>query len=150
MADDLDVTPGIGAKDAADLIGGVFHKRVKVQFGVDGVATDVSATDPMPVTGTIATSTSSSTNPVAVTVSAVVSATPKAYRGFSLRETAGAAATVVLYDNATTNSGTIIEEIALNPGESAREYYGAGGGITTANGIYCQVTGTVAGSVRTA
>lgn len=35
---------------AADNIGGVLHQRVKMQYGADGSATDVSLSDPMPVT----------------------------------------------------------------------------------------------------
>jgi len=103
-----------------------------------------------PVSGTVTASTpAASTNAVAVTVSAVVSATPKGYRGFSIRETAGAPAVVSIYDNASTNSGTIIEQISLLANESAREFYGDGG-VTTVNGIYFSVvSGTVAGSVRT-
>jgi len=50
VADDMDVTPGIGAKSATDLISGVHYPRRKIVFGVDGTATDVSATDPLPVT----------------------------------------------------------------------------------------------------
>lgn len=50
MADNVGYTPGTGASVAADEIGGVLYQRVKPVFGVDGVATDVSATDPMPVT----------------------------------------------------------------------------------------------------
>lgn len=50
MADNVGYTPGTGASVAADEIGGVLYQRVKPVFGVDGVATDVSATDPLPVT----------------------------------------------------------------------------------------------------
>lgn len=35
---------------ASDDIGGVKHQRVKVEFGVDGAATDASATNPFPIT----------------------------------------------------------------------------------------------------
>lgn len=49
MADNVGYTPGTGASVAADEIGGVLYQRVKPVFGVDGVATDVSATDPLPV-----------------------------------------------------------------------------------------------------
>lgn len=89
-------------------------------------------------------------NTVALTGSdQAVSATSLDYRGFSIRETAGATAVVAIYDNASAASGTIIEEISLAPGESAREFY-PGGGIHTANGIYVKiVSGAVAGSVRT-
>lgn len=42
-----------GATIATDDIGGVQHQLVKVEFGVDGVATPVSDADPLPVTGEI-------------------------------------------------------------------------------------------------
>lgn len=50
MADNVGYTPGTGATVAADDIGGVLFQRVKATFGTDGVATDVSASDPLPVT----------------------------------------------------------------------------------------------------
>ena len=49
MADNVGYTPGSGAVVAADDIGGVLYQRVKPVVGVDGVAVDVSSTDPMPV-----------------------------------------------------------------------------------------------------
>ena len=49
MADNTTL-PGTGDVIASDDIAGVKHQRVKVEFGVDGVATDVSAANPMPVT----------------------------------------------------------------------------------------------------
>lgn len=39
-----------GFKCAIDLIGGEGYQRVKTTFGVDGIATDVSSTNPLPVT----------------------------------------------------------------------------------------------------
>jgi hypothetical protein len=78
-----------------------------------------------------------------------ISGTSKDYRGFTIRETANSTAVVVIYDNASAASGTVLEEISLAAGESAREFY-AEGGIPTVNGIYVSiVSGTVAGSVRT-
>lgn len=50
MADNVGYTPGSGALVAADEIGGILYQRVKPAFGVDGTATDVSSTDPLPVT----------------------------------------------------------------------------------------------------
>jgi hypothetical protein len=50
MADNIGYTPGAGATIAADDIGGVLHQRVKVGIGGDGVATDISTANPMPVT----------------------------------------------------------------------------------------------------
>ncbi len=49
MADNVGYTPGSGATIAADDVGGVLVQRIKPAFGVDGAATDVSATNPMPV-----------------------------------------------------------------------------------------------------
>ena len=78
----------------------------------------------------------------------VVSNVTKRYRGFSIRETSGASgATVVIYDNASAASGTILEEITLLPGETGREWYNTG--VIATNGIYLDVvSGAVAGSVR--
>ncbi len=45
-----------GPEIASDLIGNVQHQRVKVQFGADGTATDVSSSNPIPITGTISSS----------------------------------------------------------------------------------------------
>lgn len=49
MADNVGYTPGSGAVIAADDIGGVLHQRMKLGIGGDGVAVDVSETNPMPV-----------------------------------------------------------------------------------------------------
>lgn len=50
MPDNFTANPGSGgATFASDDIGGIQWPRVKVGFGVDGVATDVSAADPLPV-----------------------------------------------------------------------------------------------------
>jgi hypothetical protein len=50
MADNVGYTPGTGATVAADEIAGVLHQRVKLGIGDDGVAVDVSATNPLPIT----------------------------------------------------------------------------------------------------
>lgn len=49
MADNVGYTPGTGATVAADEIAGVLHQRVKIGVGADGVATDVSDANPIPV-----------------------------------------------------------------------------------------------------
>lgn len=43
-------TPPAGLVVATDQIGGIDYQRVKVTWGVDGTATDASATNPLPVT----------------------------------------------------------------------------------------------------
>lgn len=55
MADNVGYTPGTGATIATDDVGGVHVQRVKNTFGGDGVATDVTATTPMPVTQDVGT-----------------------------------------------------------------------------------------------
>lgn len=53
MADNTVLNPGVGGDTiATDDIGGIKHELVKVEFGVDGSATQVSATDPLPVVQT--------------------------------------------------------------------------------------------------
>jgi len=42
MADNILVTPGVGATIAADDVGGVLHQRVKIMIGADGVANDLA------------------------------------------------------------------------------------------------------------
>ena len=49
MADNI-TAPAIGAVLATDDILGVHHPFTKVEFGVDGVATPVTAATPLPVT----------------------------------------------------------------------------------------------------
>jgi len=124
---------------------------------VDGSGNIVKTVDNSDGTATLSSNVSVALEPAASTVAValtgadqVIAATAKDYRGFSVRETTGTAAAVIrLYDNASTNSGTILEEIGLAPGESAREFYGDGG-VKVSNGIYCDiVSGTVTGSVRT-
>lgn len=53
MADNVTLNPGAsGDVVAADDIAGVKHQQVKVEWGVDGTATPVSAANPMPVVQT--------------------------------------------------------------------------------------------------
>jgi hypothetical protein len=69
------------------------------------------------------------------------------YQGFTIRETAGAAAVVRIFDNASAASGPILEEISLAANASAAEHYP--GGIEAFAGIYVDVvSGAVSGSVR--
>lgn len=50
MADNTTLNAGSGGDTiAADDIAGVKHQRVKIEYGVDGAATDVSDTNPLPV-----------------------------------------------------------------------------------------------------
>lgn len=71
---------------------------------------------------------------------------PTRYKGITIRETAGAVATVRLYDNPTTNAGTLLATIALAANQSLNMYLPDGG--IAATGIYYEkVAGTVEGTV---
>lgn len=77
MADNIQLSAGSGgAVLAADDIASVFHQRVKVEFGTDGNATDVSASNPMPVvqTGTPALPTGAATEATLASLDAKVNA----------------------------------------------------------------------------
>lgn len=49
MADGVQITAGTGTTIATDDIGGIQYQRVKVTYGDDGSATDVSSTNRLPV-----------------------------------------------------------------------------------------------------
>lgn len=69
-----------------------------------------------------------------------------AYRGFTIRETAAAAATVRLFDNASAASGGLLATISLASGGS-REIID-GDGVWFDNGVFVEiVAGTVEGSI---
>lgn len=57
MADNVAITPGSGVTVAADDISGVLWQRIKVGWGADGVAGDVSAANPLPVSAPAASRT---------------------------------------------------------------------------------------------
>lgn len=97
MADNTVLNSGSGGDTiATDDIAGVKHQRVKIQYGVDGSATDVSDTNPLPIddaggsltvdgtvtanagTGTFTVDGSGVTQPVSGTVTANLSATDNA------------------------------------------------------------------------
>jgi hypothetical protein len=49
VADNVQITPGLGVIVSTDEVGGVQVQRVKVQHGADGTASDVTSTNPLPV-----------------------------------------------------------------------------------------------------
>lgn len=77
-----------------------------------------------------------------------VKATAAMYGGYTVQETAGSAATVRIYDNASAASGTLIGAVnlAANGSADVSLVYPT----WCVNGIYVDVggAGTVAGSVR--
>ena len=70
------------------------------------------------------------------------------FKGVSLRETAGAAAIVRLWDNPTTNTGTLIGTYAFVANQSYNELY-TGDPVYCAKGLFLEkVSGTIEGSIR--
>jgi len=84
MADNVAITAGAGTSIASDDISGVQHQRVKIEWGVDGVVNDVSASAPLPVTAPAA---DRATHSIAVALqtdaimNSLVTLTPKFYSG---------------------------------------------------------------------
>lgn len=79
MTDTVTLNPNSGvsttATFATDDISGVHHQRVKVEFGADGVASDVSAATPLPVNpGILASALSNGGQDVATTSTPVIAA----------------------------------------------------------------------------
>lgn len=73
--DNVTLNAGSGGDTiAADDIGGVKHQQVKIEYGIDGVATPVSSGSPLPVTvyGTPTVAVSGSINSITSTVSAYI------------------------------------------------------------------------------
>lgn len=78
MADNIDVTPGVGKTVAADEIAGALHQRVKITVGADGTNDgDVSSANPLPVVGVVDLGANNDVT-VTGTVTAELSATDNA------------------------------------------------------------------------
>lgn len=104
MADNVNVTEGLGKTIAADDIGGAMHQRVKISVGPDGSGSDCYAGNPLPVTTLPGTagglSTYSSVWPANTTGVSVKGSAGQLY-GYFLYNRGGAERTVKLYDKAT-------------------------------------------------
>lgn len=146
MADNVAITPGAGATIAADDIAGVLWQRIKVGWGADGVAGDVTATNPLPVTAPAAARTTHSigaaqmvdaimagltaltpkfakANVAASTTDSVIVAavTSKVLFILAFRLHTGAGATVVTFNSKGAGAGTAISEsfaLGANGGHS--------------------------------
>lgn len=80
---------------------------------------------------------------VPVTTSAVVRDRQSVLKGWSLRSTAGAA--VVIYDNASAASGTILANFDLAANGSLTMF--VGDGVHAANGLYFSASAACTGSI---
>lgn len=113
MAENVNITPGTGDIVAADDISGVKHQRVKISQGVDGSATDVSATDPLNVTlaNTGANSTAIKVDNSAVTQP--VSGTVTSNAGTGTRDTNLKQVNGITTQTGTGTAGTGTQRVAV-------------------------------------
>jgi hypothetical protein len=82
MADNVAITAGSGTSIATDDIAGVQYQRVKVTYGADGSATDVSTASPLPVSAVeLSVSTASPQNVAASASSTTLFASNSSARG---------------------------------------------------------------------
>jgi hypothetical protein len=87
---------------------------------------------------------SAQATPYNVTATGAVYAGACTYRGFSIGSTAGA--TVVLYDNASAASGTVLASFTL--AANGFQDVDVADGVRCANGIYLSASAAVQGHVR--
>lgn len=122
MADNITLNSGSGGDVvAADDIGGVKYQRVKVNFGVDGAATDVSSSNPLPVTvsGLTATLDTGSTLNVSITtgdtVPVSVQSMPTTTVNGSVSITTGDSVPVIVQSVPTT---TVNGSVSITTGDT--------------------------------
>jgi hypothetical protein len=89
------------------------------------------------------------TSPVSVSGTGVISGGPAVLAGVSIHCTA-TGGIVRIYDNASTNSGTILFTVNLAANAYVNHVF-PGNGVQARNGLYMHVTaGTIEGSVQIA
>lgn len=137
-----------GSKVAADIIASEIYQRVKMTFGVDGVATDVSAGNPLPVTGT-----------TTVTGTVVTSEVPAATSTTSNVISANTNTTILAANTARlgatiANDSTAILYLKLGSASSATSYTVQMAGSTAGGISYYEVpfryVGIITGTWATA
>lgn len=138
MADNTTLNIGTGGDViATDDIGGVKHQRVKVEFGVDGVASDVSAANPLPVVIT------DGVDSIAVSPGGALSVLATAQPGIDIGDVTinngGGAAAVNVQDGG--NSLTVDGTVTANAG-TGTFVVGDGGGSLTIDGTVTANAGT--------
>lgn len=140
MADNINVTTVDGTTTvAADDISGVKVQRVKVQTGADNSATDVSSSNPMPVTAS---------GTVAATQSGTWNSRLQDGSGTALTSSVrGAASDKQALDVAFTSS---IQDMTVTAGSGTR-YFPSSAGVDTLNygtyTLFCTSAGSAAGGM---
>lgn len=141
MADNVPITAGSGTDIATDDVGGVQYQRVKNVWGADGVATDVSATNPMPVVAqskAAATGTITSPSIAATTTTALASNTARLGATFYNDSTG-----IIYIALAATASATAFT-VKLYPGD----YYELPGSNVVFTGLVSAIATVAASALR--
>ncbi len=84
-------------------------------------------------------------------VAGALVATPTTFCGYSIRETAGAAAVVRIWDNASAASGTLLATVGFPAASASQTKYFGAEGVRAENGIFLEtVSGAVEGAIYVA
>jgi hypothetical protein len=160
MADNYVFTPGSGGTAAADDVGNVLYPRIKMNWGADGAANDVSAANPLPSsiingsiavtagTGVITSGTISVNTPGTITSGTVSVNTPGTITSGSISVIAGTGIITASTVNAATintgtiNSATVNAGTFRNDGRSSRNIITYATTVSLAGSAY----GTIIGS----
>jgi hypothetical protein len=134
MADNTLLNPATSTGDtiATDDIGGVKYQRVKMTFGVDGAAVDVSSTAPVPVTSTGVTIINPTTavsisNPATAVSAFITNSSTSALYVLSTGVTIANPTTVV----SISNPATAVSALIVNTSTAALYFLSTG--VTIAN-----------------
>lgn len=145
MAYNTRTAPAAGSGLAVDTISGADFHRVKLAVGAEGAGVDVSATAPLPVSGTVAvTGVATQTTLAAILAKIIAAPATEAKQDAAIAATAtigtrayGTAATRVAYSGTSAQSATIAAtEVLLHNCGEGRCYVKAGSSPTaTVNDI---------------
>ena len=148
MADNVAITPGTGATIAADDIGGALHQRIKLTWGVDGSATDASASAPLPVvqTGTNTVELGATDNAVLDAIAASLDTLDNTVSGSELQVDVITMPTTTVTNTPLTNIGAGEYE-TVAAGQTAQTLGATGGAGDYISGILVVPATTSPGNV---
>jgi hypothetical protein len=139
MSDNIGYTPGTGAIVAADNIAGVLHQRVKLGVGGDGVAVDVSTSNPLPITAPGSIAVTGALTDAELRAAAVPVSVPLAVSATILTLTTAATGT-----NWTAFGSSVCDALDLTNSTSVAIEYrrgGAGNGMQVLSGASRLIVG---------
>ena len=150
MADNptVQLTPSTTGVIAADDCGGYLYPRVKACFGVDGSASDVSESSPMPVAGAQVATTY--TNPSAITINTVLATIDCAQWGTVSVQCAAMGTSGIVTPEWSNNGSTWAAATLTAPnGSTASTISAAGIWVTPVMGRYLRLRMSTASTAGT-